>query len=137
MMNPVTINQHPATTGPILDPGLQNAPTKAVITAVVAAAIEVAEQGVKECYAGARQIDPIAYRLIGARYPDGEAWRCCATPALTHLVDALRAITSDIPEARRDSACHFDGAIVPAQRTNELTDEVQLNPRHVTDGDPS
>lgn len=136
-MNSVTINTRPTTTGPILDPRLSRANPTAALNAVIVAALEVAEQNVKECYSGVRQLPPATYRMVKPKYAEGETWRYCASPALSHLVDALRAITRDIPEARRDLACALSDEIIPQDRSASLTDESILATGHKPAGDAS
>lgn len=125
-MNPVSINNRPTTTGPILNPQLHDANEDETLNILLAAALELAETNVKECYSAARQLDPTTYRHVEAQYPKGEIWRYCAVPALTTLVDALRTITRDIPEAHRDLAFALEGEIISPDRTALLTDEAQL-----------
>lgn len=129
-MNPVPINTRPTTTGPILHPQLQSATDEATLNILIAAAYDLAETNVNECYGAARQLDPTTYQHIEAKYPQGEIWRFCAVPALSTLVDALRAITRNIPEAHRDLAVAVEGEIISPERTALLTDEDQLATGH-------
>lgn len=129
-MNSIEINNHPATSGPILTPGIEGADPEDVIKMLIGAAMVVAEDSVKECYSGLRQLDPRTFSHVAGRWPQGEGWRYAASPGLNKLVDSLRAITRDIPEARRGTAPSIEGELVPTNPTVVLTDEVQLASAH-------
>lgn len=126
-------NPRPTVNGPVIHPGLTQLSAQDLLTSLVGAAIEVAEQNVSECYGGVSQYPPQTVTKTLQRYPEGEAWRDCASPSLCRLVDTLRAISADIPKPFLDpSAAQVSE---PKTVTADLTDDALLATHHRSTGD--